>query len=389
MTTPGPAPYRLSLVGPWELTGPDGGRVRSVLSQPKRLCLLAYLALAGRPVSRASVVSLFWPESDEERARNALSQSLHYLRRSLTKDAIASLEGDRLLVSPEHVWFDARVLLDEVSDRPGALNVARRAAEGADFFEGWNAEDSQPLQEWLDGVRREVRGRAHELVAAAEDEEPGSGVPAAGAEAVDAESGEGSRRAASVGAASAATGPGSPSSGVARSRPDRRWVRRALAAAALVVILVTGMVRSGARAEGEDVEIGVLMPQIATTDSLHPLSAEAVHAELLARMAGFDGLQVRSLPFAHSAAEVRRILDAVGEVGAPDAVLVVNARVARGEVRVVGLLLGGPDYTEAWGTSAATHTFATDADALMGLPQEIAMAVAAELAAARGLAARR
>lgn len=32
-----------------------------------------------------------------------------------------------------------------------------------DVMEGWNAEDSQPLQEWLDGLRREVRERVAEL----------------------------------------------------------------------------------------------------------------------------------------------------------------------------------------------------------------------------------
>ena len=31
------ARYRLCLLGQWDLTGPDGNRVRSVLAQPKRL----------------------------------------------------------------------------------------------------------------------------------------------------------------------------------------------------------------------------------------------------------------------------------------------------------------------------------------------------------------
>ena len=40
--------FRLSLLGHIDLTGPDGRRVQSVLSQPKRLALLAYLAVEGR-----------------------------------------------------------------------------------------------------------------------------------------------------------------------------------------------------------------------------------------------------------------------------------------------------------------------------------------------------
>ena len=103
MSTTTTARYRLSLLGPWELTGPDGNRVRSVLAQPKRLCLLAYLAFRAEPVTRSSVVALFWPNADEARGRNSLSQSLHHLRRSLGPGVIESVEGDRIQVSPASV----------------------------------------------------------------------------------------------------------------------------------------------------------------------------------------------------------------------------------------------------------------------------------------------
>ena len=50
--------------------GPDEDIV-SVLSQPKRLALLAYLAI-GRPPGfhrRSTLLALFWPEQDEQHAR--------------------------------------------------------------------------------------------------------------------------------------------------------------------------------------------------------------------------------------------------------------------------------------------------------------------------------
>ncbi|MBA2245672.1 MAG: hypothetical protein H0W11_12000 [Gemmatimonadetes bacterium] len=70
-----------------------GGRVlESVLAQPKRIALLVYLAAAapGRLHRRDILLALFWPEADEARARNSLSQALHFLRRSLGEGVLVS-----------------------------------------------------------------------------------------------------------------------------------------------------------------------------------------------------------------------------------------------------------------------------------------------------------
>ena len=86
---------RFKLLGTSELSREDGTSVRSVLAQPKRLALLAYLTLEarGRPVRRNTLLALFWPERDEAHARNALRQSLYFLRRSLG-DGVVESEGD-------------------------------------------------------------------------------------------------------------------------------------------------------------------------------------------------------------------------------------------------------------------------------------------------------
>jgi serine/threonine-protein kinase len=76
---------RLRTLGALELRGPGGQELRAVVAQPRRMALLAYLALA-TPRSyhrRDTLLALFWPEYDAERARNALGQALHFLRRSL------------------------------------------------------------------------------------------------------------------------------------------------------------------------------------------------------------------------------------------------------------------------------------------------------------------
>lgn len=69
---------------------PDGAR--RTLTQPKRLALLVYLALA-RPAglhSRDELVALLWPEADAESARHSLRNGLHALRHAFGDDAIIS-----------------------------------------------------------------------------------------------------------------------------------------------------------------------------------------------------------------------------------------------------------------------------------------------------------
>src|SRR3954462_1783151 len=90
---------RLRVLGGIDLDGPDGIEVRAILSQPKRLALLVHLALATpRGFHRRDrLLALFWPELDASRARNALSQALYVLRRSLGEGVLVS-RGDQEIV---------------------------------------------------------------------------------------------------------------------------------------------------------------------------------------------------------------------------------------------------------------------------------------------------
>ncbi len=141
----------------------DGVEVRSITAQPKRLALLVYLA-AARPrgfQSRDTLLGLFWPESDEAKARNALRQALHYLRRSLGEDAIVG-RGDReVAVDAERVRCDAvdfdRAIEDERWE--DALMLY-----GGDFLPGLFVEDAPEAERWLDEER--VRRRREAAAAA-------------------------------------------------------------------------------------------------------------------------------------------------------------------------------------------------------------------------------
>lgn len=380
-----PAPYRLTLLGPWDLRGPDGEKVRSVVSQPKRLCLLAYLALSGEPVSRSTLVALFWPESDEDRARNALSQALHYLRRSLGPRTIESVEGDRLMVRPERVWFDARILLASGGQgaRPpeGPLDgasaeelskIVEPVLRGREFFEGWNAEDSQPLQEWLDRVRGQVKERGTALGAVS----PGV-------------------------AASPATAEGQRSDDRDRVERPRRlaWIGAGLLLGALLpwgVSRADFMANADAHpaepaAMGDAPVVAVLLPRVTAVGSETGVSttalAEAVHEELLAEMWSLAGVRVLPVSFESDVRRLVRSLEAQGTDRMPDWVVSVRIRTGGGSARVVAWLWSGPDFGEIRELSEMELPVVGPAEGLIRMPAEIAAAVVEELMAGVGFAA--
>ena len=86
-------PFDLRLLGAPELRDVSGASVQPILAQPKRLALLVRLALAEPDgVPRESLIQLLWPEMDEAHARNALRQSLHFLRRHLGASAVLATD---------------------------------------------------------------------------------------------------------------------------------------------------------------------------------------------------------------------------------------------------------------------------------------------------------
>src|SRR4051812_18470750 len=75
-------------------------------TQRKPLALLAYLAAAGsRGASRDRILACFWPESDEERARQALRQLIYALRRDLRAPDLFH-EDTALTINPRALSTD-------------------------------------------------------------------------------------------------------------------------------------------------------------------------------------------------------------------------------------------------------------------------------------------
>ncbi|MGH7499589.1 MAG: BTAD domain-containing putative transcriptional regulator [Gemmatimonadales bacterium] len=151
---------RFHTLGVVDLRGPDGAELGAVLRQPKRLGLLAYLALASprRFHRRDSLLALFWPELDEEHARGALRRALYFLRVELGADVVTGRGEDEVGVSEELLWCDVPALDRALAsgDFESALALYR-----GPLLEGLHVTGSAPdFQEWLDRERSRIRERA-------------------------------------------------------------------------------------------------------------------------------------------------------------------------------------------------------------------------------------
>ncbi|HJU89324.1 MAG TPA: BTAD domain-containing putative transcriptional regulator, partial [Gemmatimonadaceae bacterium] len=150
---------RLRTLGAIDLRAADGRELSSLLAQPKRMALLIYLAIA-RPHGyhrRDRLVALFWPESDQTRARQALSKAVHQLRRVLGENALLSRGDDELSLNDALVECDARQL-----DEAFAAGDHARVLElyGGDLAVGLFVDDAPDLEHWLDDERSRIRHAA-------------------------------------------------------------------------------------------------------------------------------------------------------------------------------------------------------------------------------------
>ena len=101
--------FRLITLGSPALTDRAGAEIRSVLAQPKRLAVLAYIATEGSHgfVRRETLLALFWPDADAESARQALRQALYHLRRETGDDIFSARSADEIAINRAVLWCDA------------------------------------------------------------------------------------------------------------------------------------------------------------------------------------------------------------------------------------------------------------------------------------------
>jgi serine/threonine-protein kinase len=147
---------RLYLLGGIDLRGADGRELRTVLAQPKRLALLAYLAAhtGSSPLRRDTLLATFWPDLDQHHARNALSKAVHFLRRSLGEGALTSRTSEELALDESGIWSDVSAFTTALAeDRPAdALELYR-----GDLLPGFFVAGAPGFEEWLERERPRLR----------------------------------------------------------------------------------------------------------------------------------------------------------------------------------------------------------------------------------------
>jgi DNA-binding SARP family transcriptional activator len=128
----------------------DGSPVSGAGAQRRPLALLALLAAAGdRGISRAKAVGLLWPDSDEEKARRVLAQTLYSIRRDLGGNIVAGTNELRL--DPESIDCDLRAFgcAIERSDWRTAASVY-----AGPFLDGFHLPSAPEFDRWADETRR-------------------------------------------------------------------------------------------------------------------------------------------------------------------------------------------------------------------------------------------
>jgi DNA-binding SARP family transcriptional activator len=153
----GPLPkFKLSLLGRFELTGPDGP---IDLNSKKLAGLLAFLACtAPQAHGRDKLMTLLWGSHFDAQARQNLRQALFRLRRVLREDALIS-SGESVSLQPGVIACDVprfeALLADGSRD---ALN------EAVGFYRGRLLDDMEIPEEawtdWLAAERQRLEGLA-------------------------------------------------------------------------------------------------------------------------------------------------------------------------------------------------------------------------------------
>lgn len=150
---------QLNVLGAVDLRAADGKELRPVLRQPKRLALLAYLALEanGRFVRRDVLLALFWPELDQEHARAALRRSLSFLRKAVGDGVIDARGDEEVALASGAILCDATAVAEALAR--GHPREALALYRG-DLLAGFYVAGAPDAEAWLDGVRNRLRARA-------------------------------------------------------------------------------------------------------------------------------------------------------------------------------------------------------------------------------------
>ncbi len=150
----------LYILGPAEIRNERGELAYSFLSGPKRLALLTYLLLY-RPRGyqrRDSLLPMFWPDHDQKSARNALSNMLFHIRKTLGEAAIRNRGHEEIKLDTSAFWSDA-IQFEKALDKKNyeqAIQLYR-----GELLKGFHVPDVSPaFDQWLTRERNRYQSMA-------------------------------------------------------------------------------------------------------------------------------------------------------------------------------------------------------------------------------------
>ncbi|MBN2005378.1 MAG: tetratricopeptide repeat protein [Anaerolineae bacterium] len=128
----------------------------------KAVALLAYLAVTGARHTRDALATLFWPESNEVRAKNALRQTLHTLKNTLGEEYLDIKRENLSMHHVDEVWLDvddfhSRLAACEAhghSNSPPCSSCLTSLAGAVElyrdhFLAGFSLPDSAEFDNWV------------------------------------------------------------------------------------------------------------------------------------------------------------------------------------------------------------------------------------------------
>ncbi len=147
----------LRTFGALQVLDAAGRPMRGAAGQRRLLALLAALATAGESgLSRDKLIGLLWPESDSDRARHSLTQTLYAARRALGVEDLFAV-GSEVRLNGERL--DSDVATFERAFAAGDLIAAVTLYRGP-FLDGYFYPGSAEFEQWCTRTRARLEDRA-------------------------------------------------------------------------------------------------------------------------------------------------------------------------------------------------------------------------------------
>jgi len=134
----------------------DGTRLDGLSGQRKGLALFAVLAADASGMTRESLSTLLWPESDDERGRTSLRQLVHALRTQVAEPDLL-LPSAELRLNPAVITSDVAAFREATAK--GELDVAG-ALYRAPFLDGFYLKSAHSFERWTATERASLAGLA-------------------------------------------------------------------------------------------------------------------------------------------------------------------------------------------------------------------------------------